>query len=821
MKIYKILSVFLIVLILHNLEFTPHSAASPIMLAPESFVNQPSFVGPFIESMDNTYLSQQGITYKQSLYQRRLSYILKYISALPEYLLTAYSKGARFIVMTGVVLMFNATKVIGQIFKNSDKVDIKTTYYDDGGWRNIGVFFNVFDTTDFNISLNTGVLEGDTTFSFLERSPYLKAQFNNRKIRRMSENLTRLRWNNLSLGFAPLHLNNPQNSQQTSMPLFASGFSGGYLFDYSIEKVSSVLGISTNLNYYMDVNTGQYFIFSQKESMFFSAEYYLNSANRIGIRYSGDYLVGPVNAQDINLKLHPQEQSIMFTYLSGGSGNFFMISPGISISMMERTKGVLNVVYGDRNIQADVYAKLPLNKATQATIFDNNLQAGASVAFDVAKSLKVSLNTQVTMKNKEQLDKFYIGGKFSFNIGSKKTKKVSSSLVYGMHGNVPTEGSTLATYKDSVFINNRNASNMVLTIGQDSIIYSFGEVEFGELTAIQEQYLAELDRQLAEGEIEAYEYRAAIYNFHMTGGHVPIPAYQLPETYDEFVKDMQNDYSGDQKVLYIVSALASYMNDNNYNDEAVESFSEYKRISKLSIDEVYSGIVNSRVNPDDDNYIAVCAGIHRLATDVLKKCGFEAYNMAFNTEDGVYHMVSMAVVDGTIYFIDYDNISSYGTDNPEYALMLFSNQKHNTVNVSGMYVYDGDNIKHVNTPDSRLIESALGVSFKNLEVMWSAMSSDISSSENKKLINSLNDVIDDAISKVETDSLAEAIEYIFDVIKNDHKNLRRNFSKKYIIKAIRDSWNIRHREISFSKQDSIKFLLSDNILNNYIFMRSA
>lgn len=814
---YKVLAIFVVFMMLNQVNASVLLAAEPVMLSPKSFLSEALFVSRTIEKMDNAYLQKQGVLEEKTSYQQKMSVFGLYSVKVSDYLLTATNKIARFTVMTGILFMINVTKVFGQIFKNSDKTDFKIDYYDDGGWKKTGATYRLFDTTNTALTLSAGMLSADTAFSFIETSPFFKLQADNNRLKKMGKNLHRLRWSNLSLGFAPLQLHNPNNLEQTKMPLGAIGFSGGYMFDYSTDRTSTVVGAGTKLNFYQDVNSGQYFIFSQKESLLAGFDYYINSNNRLGLRYEGELLIGPVNALDVDLTVHFQEQNIGLQYLATGGDNYFMVSPGISKVVMERTKGVLNLAYGNKNLQANVYAKLPLNMATDPTIFDTELETGASVMFNAGKSLQMSLNTSYATRNNGQMDKFYVGGKISFNIGPKKRKKVSSSIAYASYGNVPTEGATLATYTDSVFINNRNASNMMLTIGRDSVTYTYGIMDFDALTAMQEQYIAELDRQLEAGEIEYYDYRAAIYNFHISGGHVPVPEYKLPETYEEFVADMKADYTGDAKVLYIVSALASYMGDHNYNDEATEKFSEYKRISKLSIDEVYDGIIKSRTHPDEDNYVAVCAGIHRMATDILKECGFEAYNMAFNTESGVHHMVSMVELDGVIYFIDYDNISSYATDNPEYALMLFSNQKHNTVNASGMYVYDENKIKHVETPDSRLIESALGVSGDELKSIWAAMSTEINTPQHRQKELELKITIAEIVAASNTDSLAVAIDTTYQILKDDYKELKRNFTRKFIFNSIEEAFIKKQRLIM---PDTVNIPLSYvDTIPNYALLR--
>lgn len=797
-------------------------AGASSMLSPQTFVRQQVFVKQLSDTLTDKYLFKNGLNDTENLFSKKLSQFLPQVANMPYMLQKGSRHIVRILLIGGFLMVFNISKVLGQIFKKADKANFKTEYYNDGGWQKKGVAFDIFDSNNTNVFFSTGVLNADTSFSFIEHSPYLKAQINNKRIKKISNNLSRVRFSDFSIGFSPLKLNNPYNKDQTSMPLFAAGLNAGYMFDYSTEKVNGVLGASTNLNYYRDINTGQYFIFDQKEYLFAGIDYNFNQNHRIGLRYEGQYLVGPVNALDIDLKLHTQSQNINLSYLALAGKNYFMVSPGISMAMMEQTKGVLELAYGNNRMNADVFAKRPLNRATQPNIFDTDMEVGAAFNFKVAETVKVALNANVIMKNKQDFNKYYIGGKVSFDLGrkSRKRKRVSSSIAYTVHGNVPTEGSTLATYTDSVFINNRNAADMLLRIGHDSITYTYGVMDFDALSAMQEQYLAELDRQLAEGEIEYYDYRAALYNFHISGGHVPMPEYKMPATYAEFVSDMQADYTGSQKVLYIVSALASYMGDNNYNDEATENFSEYKKISKLSIDEVYAGIINSRINPDADNYVAVCAGIHRMATDILSKCGFEAYNMAFNTENGVYHMVSMAVVDGVIYFIDYDDITSYSTDNPEYALMLFSNQKHNTVNVSGMYVYEGDNIKHVMTPDSRLLDAALGIESKTLKMVWSAMKVDLNSSYMEKAEIELKDIITDLVNNSDSDSLPQVTEIVMDVLKDDYRSLKKNFSRRYIFEFIEEIFNEKLiKEIVLPEKSLLPLI--DTIPQSSIFYRSA
>lgn len=819
MKMCRFLAIFVVFFILNQVTASVIFAAEPVMLSPKSFISEALFVSRAIEKMDDAYLQKQGLAKDISSYKQKMSIFGFYAAKVPSYLLTATNKAARFLVMTGIVFMINVTKVFGQMFKNSDKSDFKIDYYDDGGWKKTGATYRLFDTKNTALTLSGGMLSADTAFSFIETSPFFKAQADNSRLKKMGKNLHRLRWSNLSLGFAPLQLHNQNNTEQTKMPLGAVGFSGGYMFDYSVGKTSTVVGAGTNLNFYQDLNSGQYFIFSQKESLFAGFDYDINSNNQVGLRYDGEYLVGPLNAVDVDLTVHSQVQNVSLHYLAKGGDNFFMVSPGISKAVLERTKGVLNLAYGRKNMQASAYAKLPLNMATAPTIFDTELETGASVMFNAGKSLKMYLNTSYSTRDGGKLDRFYVGGKISFNIGPSKKKKVSSSLAYATYGNVPTEGATLATYTDSVFINNRNASNMMLTIGRDSVTYTYGIMDFDALTAMQEQYLAELDRQLAEGEIEYYDYRAALMNFHFSGGHVPIPEYTLPETYEEFLADMQKSYTGDAKVLYIVSALASYMGDNNYNDEATERFSEYKRISKLSIDEVYNGIIKSRTHPDEDNYVAVCAGIHRMATDILKKCGFEAYNMAFNTESGVYHMVSMVEMDGVIYFIDYDAISSYATDNPEYALMLFSNQRHNTVNASGMYVYDANKIKHVETPDSRLIESALGVNSQQLKDIWSAMSTEINSSKLRQNEVLLKGVIAHIVEQSTSDSLAEVAEDTYQILKDEYKDLKRNFTRRFIFDFIEEAFLEKQR--LYALDSSFVYVSPVDTIPNYSLLNHS
>lgn len=822
MKLYRYLSVIIIFTLLHAQIAVSAYAGATSMLSPQSFLSHNLFLKQVEDTLNRDYFLKNGLLDDENLFSKGIKNVLNQATKTPYWLQKGFNNIAKGLLIGAFLMVFNISKVVGQFFQKSYKTDFKTEYYNDGGWQKRGVGFNLFDTTNTNVFFDAGILNADTAFSFIEHSPYLKAQINNKKIKKISNNLSRVRFNNFSLGFAPLNLNNPYNENQTSMPLFATGLNAGYMFDYSTEKVSGVLGASTNLNYYRDVNTGQYFIFDQKEYLFAGIDYKINQNTKVGLRYEGQYLVGPVNALNIDLKLHTQSQNIKLNYLAVAGKSYFMVSPGVSMAIMEQTKGFLELAYGNSRISADVFAKMPLNRATSPTIFDTDVEAGAAINVNVSKTIKVALNGNVIMKNKQDFDKYYVGGKVVFNLGHKnrKRKTVSSSVAYTAHGNVPTEGSTLATYSDSVFINTRNSSNMLLTIGQDSITYTYGVVDFDELTAMQEQYLAELDRQLAEGEIDYTTYRAEMYTFHITGGHVPVPEYQLPETYAEFVEDMQSDYKGDQKVLYIVSALASYMGENNYNDKATESFSEYKKISKLSIDEVYAGIINSRTNPDEDNYVAVCAGIHRLATDILSKCGFEAYNMAFNTEDGVYHMVSMAVVDGVIYFIDYDAITSYGTDNAEYALMLFSNQKHNTVNVSGMYMYEGDNIKHVMTPDSRLIDAALGIETKTLEMVWSSMKTDLNSLRIGSAEKELKNVITDLVNTSTSDSLPQITDYVMAILKDDYRSLKSNFSRRYIFKVIEEVFNDKVITETLLPEKSMLPLI-DTISPSTIFYRSA